>query len=66
MDYRSAKKLNIGDVIERKTDHEILTIQEVIPWKTLHQKKVVILKCIDKNGNEINLTHVDVVLEEKL
>ena len=29
MDYRSAKKLNIGDVIERKIDHEILTIQEL-------------------------------------
>lgn len=61
MDYRKAKKLNPNEKVKRKNDGMNLTIQEVIPWKTLHQKKVVILKCIDKNGNEINLTHLDII-----
>ena len=61
MDYRKAKKLNPNEKVKRKNDGMNLTIQEVIPWKTLHQKNVVILKCIDKNGNEINLTHLDII-----
>lgn len=61
MDYRNAKKLNPNEKVKRKNDGMNLTIQEVIPWKTLHQKKVIILKCIDEENKEINLTHLDII-----